>query len=59
MAVVAGVVGVFTVMRGQSFAGHALADIGATGGSGAFLVGISPLVGLRRRSASSARGAWS
>ena len=41
--VVAGVVGVFTVIRGQSFAGQALADIGTTGGSGAFLVGVNPL----------------
>ncbi|QDZ13581.1 metal ABC transporter permease [Humibacter ginsenosidimutans] len=46
VAVVTGVVGVFTVMRGQSFAGHALADLGAVGGSGAFLVGISQLWGF-------------
>jgi zinc/manganese transport system permease protein len=46
VAVVSGVVGVFTVMRGQSFAGEALADIGATGGSGAFLAGIAPLWGF-------------
>ena len=45
-AVVSGIVGTFTVMRGQAFAGHALADIGATGGSGAFLVGINPLFGF-------------
>ena len=29
VALVSGVVGVFTVLRGQSFAGHALADLGA------------------------------
>ena len=46
VAVVSAVVGVFTVMRGQSFAGHALADVATTGGSGAFLVGISPLWGF-------------
>jgi zinc/manganese transport system permease protein len=46
VALVSGVVGVFTVMRGQSFAGEALADIGATGGSGAYLVGIAPLWGF-------------
>jgi zinc/manganese transport system permease protein len=46
VAVVSGIVGTFTVMRGQAFAGHALADIGATGGSGAFLVGINPLFGF-------------
>jgi zinc/manganese transport system permease protein len=46
VAVAAGTVGVFTVMREQSFAGEALGDIGATGGSGAFLVGVGPLWGL-------------
>jgi len=45
-AVVTGVVGVFTVMRGQSFAGEAFGDIGTTGGSGAFLVGVRPLLGF-------------
>ncbi len=39
-------VGVFTVMRGQSFAGHAFGDIGTTGGSAGFLVGVSPLWGF-------------
>ena len=34
-------VGVFTVTRGQSFAGHSLADVATTGGSGAFLVGLT------------------
>jgi zinc/manganese transport system permease protein len=46
VALVAGVVGVFTVLRGQSFAGHSLGDLSATGGAGAFLVGISPLWGF-------------
>lgn len=46
VAAVSGVVGVFTVIRGQSFAGHALGDISATGGSGAYLLGINPLVGF-------------
>jgi len=46
VAIVSGAVGVFTVMRGQSFAGEALADIGATGGSGAFLLGVGPLWGF-------------
>jgi zinc/manganese transport system permease protein len=46
VAVVSGVVGVFTVLRGQSFAGHSLADVGATGGSGAFLVGVPQLWGF-------------
>jgi zinc/manganese transport system permease protein len=46
VAIVSGVVGMFTVMRGQSFAGEALGDIGTTGGSAAFLGGIGPLRGI-------------
>ncbi len=46
VAVVSGTVGTFTVMRGQSFAGEALGDIGITGGSGAFLFGVGPLWGF-------------
>jgi hypothetical protein len=33
-------------MRGQSFAGHALADVSTTGGSGAFLLGVNPWWGF-------------
>jgi zinc/manganese transport system permease protein len=46
VALVSAVVGVFTVMRGQSFAGHSLADVATAGGSGAFLIGVSPLFGF-------------
>ena len=46
VAVVSAVVGVFTVMRGLSFAGHALTDVATAGGSGAFLIGMSPLLGF-------------
>jgi zinc/manganese transport system permease protein len=46
VALVSGAVGVFTVLRGQSFAGHSLADLGTLGGSGAFLLGASPLAGF-------------
>jgi zinc/manganese transport system permease protein len=45
IAITSAVVGVFTVTRGQSFAGHSLADIATTGGSGAFLVGINQFWG--------------
>ena len=45
IAITSAVVGVFTVIRGQSFAGHSLADISTTGGSGAFLVGINQFWG--------------
>jgi zinc/manganese transport system permease protein len=43
VAVVSGAVGVFTVVRGQSFAGEALADITTSGGSVAPLLGVAPL----------------
>src|SRR6202000_2240407 len=46
VAIVAGVVGVFTVMRGTPFPGEALGDIGTTGGSAAALVGVGPLAGF-------------
>jgi zinc/manganese transport system permease protein len=46
VSVVTAVVGVFTVTRGQSFAGHSLADLGAVGGSAAFFVGISQIWGF-------------
>ena len=45
-AVVAGTVGFFLVLRGQTFAGHALSHVGFTGATGALLVGLSPLTGL-------------
>ena len=46
VAIVAGPLGLFTVMRGQSFAGESLGDIGTTGGSAAFLAGVGPLWGF-------------
>jgi zinc/manganese transport system permease protein len=46
VAVVSAIVGSFAVIRGQSYAGHALADISVTGGSASFLIGISPLWGF-------------
>ena len=45
-AAVSAPLGVLTVIRRQSFAGEALGDIGTTGGSGAFLVGVGPLWGF-------------
>ncbi len=45
-ALVSAMVGVFTVLRGQSFAGHALADVSSAGGSASFLIGINPLLGF-------------
>ncbi len=46
VAIVCGVVGAFTVIRGQAFAGEALSDIGAAGESASFLAGVAPLWGL-------------
>ncbi len=46
VAVLAGSVGYFLVLRGQTFAGHALAHVGFTGATGAVLIGIAPLWGL-------------
>ncbi len=45
-AVVCAVIGVFTVLRGHAFAGHALGDVSSAGGSASFLAGISPLAGF-------------
>ena len=46
VAIVSAVVGVVTIIRSQSFAGHALTDVATAGGSGATLVNINPLIGF-------------
>jgi zinc/manganese transport system permease protein len=46
VALVSGPIGVFAVIRGQSFAAEALSDVGATGASAAFLIGTSSLWGF-------------
>ncbi len=46
VAVVAGTVGYFLVLRGQTFAGHALSHVGFAGATGGVLIGTSPLAGL-------------
>lgn len=46
VAVLSGIVGYFLVLRGQTFAGHALAHVGFTGATGAVLIGVPPLWGL-------------
>lgn len=46
VAVMAGVVGYFMVLRGQSFAGHSLANVGFAGATGAALMGAPPVAGL-------------
>jgi zinc/manganese transport system permease protein len=46
VAVVAAVAGYFMVVRGLTFAGHALPNIGFAGAAGAVLLGIDPVIGL-------------
>jgi len=46
VAIVSGLVGYFLVLRGQTFAGHALGHVGFTGATGAVLLGVTPLWGL-------------
>jgi zinc/manganese transport system permease protein len=46
VAIVSGAVGYFLVLRSQTFAGHALAHVGFTGATGAFLIGVAPLWGM-------------
>jgi len=46
VAVLSGIVGFFLVLRGQTFAGHALSHVGFTGATGAVLFGLPPLAGL-------------
>jgi zinc/manganese transport system permease protein len=46
VALVAGAVGFFLVLRGQTFAGHALSHVGFAGATGAVLIGLPPLAGL-------------
>jgi zinc/manganese transport system permease protein len=46
VAILSGIVGFFLVLRGQTFAGHALSHVGFTGATGAVLFGLPPLAGL-------------
>jgi zinc/manganese transport system permease protein len=46
VAVVAGIVGFFTVLRGSAFVAHAVPQAGFAGAAGASLIGVSTLAGL-------------
>jgi zinc/manganese transport system permease protein len=46
VALVSGAIGVFVVMRGASFAVHAISELGFTGAAGALLVGLDPVIGM-------------
>jgi zinc/manganese transport system permease protein len=46
IAIVAGIIGYFVILRRSAFAAHALSEIGFAGAAGAVLVGINPIFGL-------------
>jgi zinc/manganese transport system permease protein len=46
VAIVAAIMGYFVILRGLTFAGHALPNIGFAGAAGAVLLGFDPVIGL-------------
>ena len=46
VAIVAGAIGYFVVLRGSAFAAHALSHIGFAGAAGAVVLGLPPVAGL-------------
>ncbi len=46
VAVIAGIVGYFVVLRRSSFAAHALSHVGFSGAAAAVLFGVDPIIGL-------------
>ena len=46
VAILAGFVGYFVIVRRSSFAAHALSHVGFAGATGAVVLGISPVIGL-------------
>jgi zinc/manganese transport system permease protein len=46
VALVAGVIGYFVVLRGTAFAAHALAHVGFAGATGAVVLALNPVLGL-------------
>jgi zinc/manganese transport system permease protein len=46
VAIVAAIMGYFLIVRGLTFAGHALPNIGFAGAAGAVLLGVDPVIGL-------------
>jgi len=55
-AALSAVLGYFVVLRGTAFAGHAVTDIGLTGGSGALLLHVTSLWGVLAFAAGAAVG---
>src|SRR4030081_1944189 len=56
VALISALLGYFVVLRGLSFIGHAVTDIGFTGGAGAALLGLNALWGLVAFSVAAALG---
>ena len=56
VAVIAGVMGFFAVLRGSTFAAHAIPNGAFAGAAGAALLGLNPFVGLAVFSAAGALG---
>jgi zinc/manganese transport system permease protein len=56
VAVLAGAVGYFVVLRGQSFASHMLSQVGFPGAGAAVLLGVPPVAGLLAFCAAAALG---
>ena len=56
VSAVCAILGYFVVLRGLSFIGHAVTDIGFTGGAGAALLGLNALWGLAAFSVAAALG---
>jgi zinc/manganese transport system permease protein len=56
VAVIAGVTGFFAVLRGQTFAAHAIPNGAFAGAAGASLLGLNPFVGLAVFSVAGALG---
>jgi zinc/manganese transport system permease protein len=46
VAIVCGAIGIFVVMRGASFAVHAISELGFTGAAAALVAGIDPVIGM-------------
>src|ERR1700674_1873262 len=46
VAIVAGAIGYFVVLRGSAFAAHALSHIGFAGATGAVVLSLNPIFGL-------------
>jgi zinc/manganese transport system permease protein len=55
-AIVAGLIGYFVVMRGSSFAAHAISHIGFAGAAGAVLLGLNPVLGVAALSLAASAG---